>query len=414
MSGRGLLSDYFEGVAVKRLSMVETSAAGSNQHEFNSSRALRNLLGDADRRRIPTRFIWLGAEQEGIAADGLLSWYDARRKHPTRTEYHLYYYANDVTDLMREGDTLFVAVRRDGTAMAIVTPGGSTFQSQLLWLFGLEHQPELEFAGREITVDRSGGIDFAVRYILDELGIEPEEPEADELDAVIERFGMKFPGTREFSQLARTSLPAISPLDSPDMVLMAWLEREELLFRRLERRIVAERLGSGFAAGDGSADVDGFLAFSLSVQNRRKSRAGQSLEHHLEALFAARSIRFSRGAETENRNRPDFLFPGHAEYHDPGFSPARLTMLASKSTLKDRWRQVLPEAARIPSKHLLTLEPAISENQTSQMRAEQLQLVLPVKLHQTYSPVQRAWLMTLTDFVEVVADRQRSRGQAGG
>ncbi|WP_210211312.1 type II restriction endonuclease [Mesorhizobium sp. M2A.F.Ca.ET.043.05.1.1] len=115
--------------------------------------------------------------------------------------------------------------------------------------------------------------------------------------------------------------------------------------------------------------MDGFLAFSLSVQNRRKSRAGQSLEHHLEALFQARSIRFSRGAETENRNRPDFLFPGHAEYTDSGFSPDLLTMLESKSTLKDRWRQVLPEAARIPSKHLLTLEPAISENQTDQMKA---------------------------------------------
>ncbi|MER8606595.1 type II restriction endonuclease [Mesorhizobium sp. M0663] len=406
MIRRGLLSDYFEGVAVKRLSMVETSPDGSHQHEFNSSRTLRTLMGDADRKKIPTRFIWLGEEQEGVAADSMLSWYDARRKHATRTEYHLYYYTNDVTDLMKEGDTLFVALRRDGTAMAIVTPAESTVQNQLLWLFGLEEQPELQFTGREITVDQAARVDFAARYILDELGIELEEPEADELDTLIEKFGMKFPGTREFSQLARTSLAGVSPLDNPDAVLMAWLEREELLFRRLERHIVAERLRNGFVGGDDIADVDGFLAFSLSVQNRRKSRAGQSLEHHLEALFQARSIHFSRGAETENRNKPDFLFPGHSEYHNPDFSPALLTMLASKSTLKDRWRQVLPEAARIPAKHLLTLEPAISENQTDQMKAERLQLVLPARLHETYRDSQRSWLMTLGEFVSLVTRRQ--------
>ncbi|MCA0028758.1 MULTISPECIES: type II restriction endonuclease [unclassified Mesorhizobium] len=406
MIRRGLLSDYFEGVAVKRLSMVETTPDGSNQHEFNSSRTLRALMGDADRKKIPTRFIWLGDEQEGIAADGMLSWYDARRKHATRTEYHLYYYTNDVTDLMKEGDTLFVALLRDGSAMTIVTPADSTVQNQLLWLFGLEDQPELQFTGREITEDQAATVDFAARYILDELGIDFEEPEAGELDMLIEKFGMKFPGTREFSQLARTSLAGVSALDNPDAVLMAWLEREELLFRRLERHIVAERLRNGFVGDDEVADVDGFLAFSLSVQNRRKSRAGQSLEHHLEALFQARSIRFSRGAETENRNRPDFLFPGHAEYSDLGFSPDLLTMLASKSTLKDRWRQVLPEAARIPSKHLLTLEPAISENQTDQMKAERLQLVLPGKLHETYRDSQRSWLMTLMDFVQLVSSRQ--------
>ena len=39
-----------------------------------------------------------------------------------------------------------------------------------------------------------------------------------------------------------------------------------------------------------------------------------------------------------------------------------------KSTCKDRWRQVLSEADRIPNKHLFTLEAAISENQTSKCK----------------------------------------------
>lgn len=97
------------------------------------------------------------------------------------------------------------------------------------------------------------------------------------------------------------------------------------------------------------------VGFSHSVQNRRKSPAGSSLENHLEALFQAHDIQYARGAETENRNRPDFLFPGQVEYRDGEFDPARLTMLGAKSTCKDRWRQVLLEAERVTHKHLLTL-----------------------------------------------------------
>ncbi|MGX7742334.1 type II restriction endonuclease [Rhodopseudomonas parapalustris] len=404
---RGMLSDYFEGVAVKRLSVVETTPTKSNQHEFNGSRPLRHLLGESDRLGIPARFIWLGDEQEGITDDTTVSWYDSRKAQAHRSaEFRLYYPGNAVTELMKAGDTFFFAMRRDGSAMLIVTPAESTIQNQLLWLFGLEEQPEFQFTFREITGTDSGRLDFAARYILDELGIEPEEPETDFLDPLIVRFGTKFPKTKEFSAFARETLRDVSARDNPDAVLFAWMEREELLFRRLERHIVADRIAAGFA-GDGSgADVDGFLSFSLSVQQRRKSRVGHALENHLEALFSAHDLRYARGAETENHNKPDFLFPGQDEYRDPAFPAARLTMLGAKSTCKDRWRQVLSEAQRITEKHLLTLEPGISENQTSEMRAKSLQLVLPACLHQTYRESQRSWLFSVSDFLRVVKERQ--------
>jgi hypothetical protein len=404
---RGLLSDYFEGVAVKRLSVVETTPSQSNQHEFNGSKQLRQLFGDDDRIGIQTRYVWLGAEQEGIAADSTLSWYDARRNHPSRTEYRLYYYENDVTGLMSAGDTLFIARRPNGAAMVIITPIDSTIQNQLLWLFGLEEQPELQFTVREIPASQAAEVDFAARYILDELGIELEEPEADRLDIMIEKFGLRFPTTREFSALARSSIgnEKMRALEAPDDTLLAWMEREEQLFRRLERHIVSERLKSGFTPAEG-VDVDGFLSFSLSVQNRRKSRAGLALENHLEAIFNAQGLCYARGTETENRNKPDFLFPSPAEYKNPEFPASRLTMLGSKSTLKDRWRQVLSEASRIDEKHLMTLEPGISENQTDEMRTKRLQLVLPRRLHDTYRVSQREWLMSLDDFLNLVKQRQ--------
>ena len=122
---------------------------------------------------------------------------------------------------------------------------------------------------------------------------------------------------------------------------------------------------------------------------------------------AAHDVRFGHGVETENRNKPDFLFPGQTEYRDMAFPAARLTMLGAKSTLKDRWRQVLSEAVRIDQKHLLTLEPGISENQTDEMRAKLLQLVVPRRLHATFKPTQQAWLVDVSSFIAVVVARQQ-------
>jgi hypothetical protein len=408
MMRRGQLSDHFEGVAVKRLSAVETSPAVSNQHEFNGSAPLRKLLGDADRKNIPATFIWLEQEQQAITVESSISWYDARRRHPVRTEYRLYYPRNEVTEMMTADDVMFLAMRKNGSAMVIFTPADSTIQSQLSWLFGLEEQPELRFHFQEIDGRKDAELDFAARYILDELGVEPEEPEADQLDALIEEFGLTFPTTRVFSDLARRSLPEISSIDDPDLALLCWMEREEQLFRRLERRIVADKIERGFSSASG-ADVDGFLKFSLSVQNRRKSRAGAALENHLESIFQQHKLRYARGVVTENKNKPDFLFPGGAEYRDEAFPDNRLTMLGSKSTLKDRWRQVLSEAERISEKHLLTLEPSISENQTDEMRAKSLQLVVPKGIHTTYNERQRKWLLDLAGFLEIVKARQDAR-----
>jgi len=81
-------------------------------------------------------------------------------------------------------------------------------------------------------------------------------------------------------------------------------------------------------------------------------------------------------------------------------------MLGVKTTCKDRWRQVLTEAERIRLKHLLTLEPGISENQTAEMQSNKLQLVLPTRLHETYRPKQREWLMNLDSFIQLVKERQ--------
>src|SRR5690606_22323981 len=135
--------------------------------------------------------------------------------------------------------------------------------------------------------------------------------------------------------------------------------------------------------------------FSLSVQNRRKSRAGLAFENHLAFIFGSTGVLFSNQNKTERNNKPDFIFPGIKEYRDLNFQSTLLTMLGVKTTAKDRWRQVISEADRIWPKHLITLEPAISKNQTDEMISQKIQLVLPKEIMSTYSNEQQKQLISL-------------------
>ncbi|WP_201771542.1 type II restriction endonuclease [Pseudohaliea rubra] len=386
----------------KRLKAVEVMPTSSNQHEFNGVRELRSLFGDGRLADCPAHFIWFGDEGDVFAEHGVMTWYDARERHPTRSEFRLYFRSNEVMDAASTGDLLLLARQRDDSLLAVVAPGESTMEGQLLWLFDVPVSDERDLEYRDLTGDDEA-LGFAERYILEELGIETEEPESADLDALVEPFGLSFPTTVVFSAFARETLRDVNPLDGPDAALLAWMEREEALFRRLEKRIVASRLEQGFFS-DGEADVDGFVSFSLSVQNRRKSRVGHALENHLQEIFDQFGLAYARGACTEGRKKPDFLFPGPEAYADPEFPSSSLRMLGVKSTCKDRWRQVLSEAARIDHKHLLTLEPAISTDQTAEMQAAQLQLVLPESLHSSYKPLQQHWLMSVSQFIAAVQD----------
>ncbi|MGC0238298.1 type II restriction endonuclease [Arthrobacter sp. SD76] len=101
--------------------------------------------------------------------------------------------------------------------------------------------------------------------------------------------------------------------------------------------------------------------------------------------------------------------PGKKEYHDLSFPSHLLTMLGSKTSLKDRWRQVINEANRIDLKHLLTLQAPISEDQTDEMQQEKVQLVIPRQYHADgFSERQQAWLMGVSDFLDEVRKRQAS------
>lgn len=403
------LVDYFEGVAVKRLSRADANLNVSNQHEINTTQEMRNnFLGAEHRKEFKTIYLWLGERLEGITYEDSTRHYDTRHGDPNRgPEWRLYYTSNPVTKAMKAGDTLFLAKDLDGSLLFVVTPAQSTCERQLFRLFGLEPNGE-SFVSREFNGNNQE-LDFVSSSILEGLGIEIRSPEADDLDEIVNQFGGTFPSTTEFSRLARSTLPNVQADVDPDGALMAWIEKEEALFFCLERRIVATRLERGFTTENGT-DIDGFIKFSLSVQNRRKSRRGYSLENHIAAILEAHELQFARGAIVENNHRPDFLFPS-LEAYEAATDDHELTVLGAKSSCKERWRQVLAEADKIRCKHLLTLEPSISVQQTQQMRNANVQLVVPQAIQESYSPEQQEWLWSVNRFLEEL-NRKIHCGQA--
>ena len=402
---QGSLSNYFKGVAAKRLSLTEIDPDTSHGHEFQGVNRLRAILGDAD-RKFDARIIYLGdSEDDTLYAQDTLSWYDSRRGKPRAAEYRLYYPSSieSVSHAARGGDLFIVGLRSDDSLLSIIVKSGSTVERQLIWLFGLSPALGNGYSVESIVGEKDKPLNYAAKFILDELGIEVEDTEPDFVEELNKRFNMKFPTTSEFSAFARQTLPAISSLDNPDQVLMLWMEREESLFKTLEHQIVATTLKKGFS------DVDTFIEFSLSVHNRRKSRAGFALENHIEQIFRDHKIKYKRHGVTENNVKPDFVFPGIEEYHNAHFPEDKLTMLGTKSTCKDRWRQVLSEAARIKSKHLPTLEPGISSGQITEMKTNFLQPAVPAPTHGTYSNGDRTWLMNVAQFVKMVKSKQSKK-----
>ncbi len=88
-------------------------------------------------------------------------------------------------------------------------------------------------------------------------------------------------------------------------------------------------------------DVDDFLTTASSIMNRRKSRAGRSLENHVESLLRAAGISFDVRPQIDGRVQPDILIPSKTDYEDVNFPVEKLRILGVKTTCKDRWRQVL-------------------------------------------------------------------------
>lgn len=183
----------------------------------------------------------------------------------------------------------------------------------------------------------------------------------------------------------------------PDNRLLRRRECEYEIFRSVEEAVELPAIRAGFTT------LAEFISRAQTVLQRRKARSGRSLELHTRQILIEERFRegtdFQLGGQSEPGKRPDFLFPSEAAYRDSSFPAARLRMLAAKTTCRDRWRQVLNEADRIPVKHLLTLQEGISETQFREMVQSNVQLIVPEPLVSSFPKSVQPHLQTLESFI---------------
>jgi len=407
------LRDLFDKIAVKRLSTVEVRPSVSHQHELNGVKALLEMFGETgEKKTFPATFLYVRDDEEAeekkfITSEGRVTWYDARAKHPTRTEYRLYYATSSFPEDASEGD-LLIAGFNGREVWFIVAEQGSDIEAQLLWLFDMRDKITADKSGqfqiRDLDHDRHT-LNIIEQQILEYLGFETDLDAGVDTESLLTRFHGRFPTTAEFSSYAREVSGIENSCDNPDETLLKCWEEEERLFRALEKTIVQKQLNTGFS------DVDHFIEFAKSVLNRRNSRAGHAFENHIAQILNDHEIMYDRGKRTEYKSKPDFILPSIDLYHRAMKDESLveyLTMLAAKTSCKDRWRQITKEAKLIETKHLITLEPAISQDQTEEMKRHHVQLVVPDQIKTSYLPEQQAWLMNMSDFIHLVSERQKN------
>ncbi len=219
-------------------------------------------------------------------------------------------------------------------------------------------------------------------------------------DRLPENWLTEFPSGREIFDKVLELIPGSEWTSSIDELLLKRRELEFNIFREIENHDVLPKIKKGFDL------VEKFIKYSHSVSNRRKSRSGKSLELNLENIFTEKGLKFETQVSTEQKKKPDFMFPSKKAYHNMDFQVLKLHMLAVKTCCKDRWRQILNEADRIKVKHLFTLQEGISENQLSEMHKENVRLVVPQPVIRSFPDNFRNNILNLEAFVSFIKQSQ--------
>lgn len=222
-------------------------------------------------------------------------------------------------------------------------------------------------------------------------------------DEIPPEWKLAFPSSQDLVQKS-IEMRQIGSADV-DHRLLARRDCEFEIFRSLENAVYMPRIQQPFES------VDEFVTVAQPIIQRRRSRGGRSVELHLRRIFLEENLQegmdFSWQPTVDDGSRPDFLFPNATAYADPNFQSQRLRMLAVKSSVRERWMQVLKEAARIKPKHLLTLQEGVSVKQFNAMWDEGIRLVVPERLHIKYPRAVRADLQTLESFIGEVRAQVR-------
>ncbi len=222
----------------------------------------------------------------------------------------------------------------------------------------------------------------------------------------IEKLTVDFPPTIELATGAREiffkafNFNNEIVLSKPGNEILNWISTEFDLFKYIENDRYKKIIEHPFPS------VEELIKTANTILNRRKSRAGKSLEHHLSEVFNIWGLSYTSQATTEAKKKPDFIFPNIETYFSEPAGSDKLVFLGAKTTCKDRWRQIVGEADKIPNKHLFTLQQGISGNQLKEMKLSGVTLVVPKPYLTSFPREYIADIWTLDKFVRYVKSTQ--------
>ena len=355
--------------------------SASNQHELNAG-MLRKALALPEAGvsgRLELHYVGTSARLLDHEST-LYTLYDSRKGKPRSAEYRLYYASAMLQQRASEGDILIVLRQPDSTDLhALVVPAGSQLGSTLSVILDDIGSP---LSTRFRHVRKAIGVG-ALEQLLASLTEPIAGPDAGRVIAAADKTFVsgvlasdQLPTTRSMAEEAQRILAELwpGPIDA-DQHLFWLLEVETFLFQHLEQQLGQQALDA--ATQEGRIPFEAAVALVLSRLQSRKSRRGQSLQHHFAAVLTRNGIPYTAQGVTEGKESPDFIIPGQAAYDDKTLPDDLLRMVACKSVVRERWRQILSEAARIEAKYLLTVDTDLSTDGLQAMRAANLSVFMP-------------------------------------
>lgn len=374
---------HYGNALLKFISPNDVGLTGGHQYGFYLPKSVYQMFTpQPPEKGAVTKFPIFIEWQDDVITNSVITWYGAK----TRKEYRLTKFGKGFPYLNHD---------MVGDLLVLIRKGENEF---LAYILDLEDDIE--------NIQAALGIEVVDSWGIYQPGVEIFESEDDCIDRHFRDFVKNladFPSGSAFSTEARKvlkeCLKRFEQLKADDSLIRS-MDAEYRLFKLAERQICQPDVIRLFR------DIDDFLKTASSILNRRKSRAGRSLENHIQQVLLDAGIPHEMRAKSIE-GIPDIVIPSEAAYHDNNYPVDELFIVGVKTTCKDRWRQVLNEGPRVATKHILTIQPGISTKQLDEMNRGNVTLVVPKSIHDKYPKKRDIKLLTVEGFVSQVRIRLR-------
>jgi hypothetical protein len=244
------------------------------------------------------------------------------------------------------------------------------------------------FTAEEIRINAGSEQERLIQEILEAL-------DTKQLDPLIVNYQLRAPeqialdAQQQFKE--KNGLTSLSPFEilSPgDAIREISRDLEFDIYKKEEFKLTAVQVAKSLVSAYGvdnrrnvigsvvkaCASLDLHNVFQSAAQ-RRMSRGGRSFELHLSTIMQDGGVPFEAQVVSGGR-RPDFVLPNSTALNSTPSDPTRACVLSAKTTVKERWKQIVLEDFGCPL-FLATLDERISKPALDQMYKLNITVVVP-------------------------------------